>query len=183
MAVVTQIIDSSDSPVTHDPSAFTDPVASTASAVWQGGGSTRAQARRDAFPIEGDAQHEGVDPAVEPQGPTPTEYLLGALLGSITSLLHRQAQERGVVVGAIESSSRAHLAAGAADEISARRARRRGRPADRITGVSVRITLVTDGARADIDAIEREVLAACPILALLRDSGIDVDVDWENLYV
>lgn len=104
------------------------------------------------------------------EGPTPMEYVLGALNGCLNVVIELVARERGFALRDLHISS-----SGLVDQ--------RGLfgTADvtpQFQSVEVNINGAVAAPDAELQDFQRTVLKRCPVYNLIRDSKARVDVNW-----
>lgn len=105
------------------------------------------------------------------EGPTPMEYVAGALNGCLGIVIELVAKERGISLGEIKVNS-----AGLVDQ--------RGLfgTADvtpHFQSIGVDICLTTSASPQAISELKTDVLRRCPVYNLIKDSGAKVTVEWK----
>ena len=126
---------------------------------------TDVTVRRHTFTLDEPVAAGGTDTA-----PTPLEYVVGALNGCVTVLVDLVAAERGIIVDHVASDA---VAEQDRDGIA-------GVPGVRTHFSSVHLDVrVTSSADAEqLEELAAEVERRCPLVNLLRDARIEVDVVW-----
>src|SRR5699024_8680470 len=121
--------------------------------------------RRQRFTLDEPVAAGGTDTA-----PTPLEYVVGALNGCVTVLVDLVAADLGIAVDHVVTDA---VAEQDRDGIA-------GVPGVRTHFSSVQLDVrVTSTATAEqLDALATEVERRCPMVNLLRDARVEVDVLW-----
>lgn len=121
--------------------------------------------RRHRFTLDEPVAAGGTDTA-----PTPLEYVVGALNGCVTVLVDLVAADLGITVEHVVTDA---VAEQDRDGIA-------GVPGVRTHFSSVRLDVrVTSSADAEqLEALAAEVERRCPMVNLLRDAHVEVDVVW-----
>ncbi|WP_394214276.1 OsmC family protein [Brachybacterium vulturis] len=121
--------------------------------------------RRHSFTLDEPVAAGGTDTA-----PTPLEYVVGALNGCVTVLVDLVAADLGITVEHVVSKA---VAEQDRDGIA-------GVPGVRTHFSSVRLDVqVTSSAEAGaLEELAAEVERRCPMVNLLRDAQVEVDVLW-----
>jgi uncharacterized OsmC-like protein len=104
------------------------------------------------------------------EGPTPMEYVLGALNGCLGVVIELVAKEHGVALADLKISS-----SGLVDQ---RGLFGTADVSPHFSSVDLEITLSTDAPAPRLPALQRDVLKRCPVYNLIRDSGARVAVNW-----
>lgn len=104
------------------------------------------------------------------EGPTPMEYVAGALNGCLGIVIELVAKERGIALDGIRVES-----SGLVDQ---RGLFGTAEVSPHFQSVEIGITLATAAPAAELAGLQREVLKRCPVYNLIRDSGTKVDVTW-----
>jgi uncharacterized OsmC-like protein len=104
------------------------------------------------------------------EGPTPMEYVLGALNGCLGIVVELVAKEHGIPLHDLKISS-----SGLVDQ--------RGMfgTADvspQFQSVDVAVMLVTSAPSAKLATLQQQVLKRCPVYNLIRDSKARIDITW-----
>lgn len=121
--------------------------------------------RQHTFTLDEPVRAGGTDTA-----PTPLEYVIGALNGCVSVIIDMVAPDFGIVVEDVVTDA---VAEQDRDGL-------RGVPGVRTHFLGVRLD-VTVVSTADAETLERlaaEVERRCPMLNLLRDAQVEVDVVW-----
>jgi uncharacterized OsmC-like protein len=104
------------------------------------------------------------------EGPTPMEYVLGALNGCLGVVIELVAKERGVALRDMRIASSGLIDQrglfGTADV------------SPHFQSVDVAITLATDAPSRALATLQQDVLKRCPVYNLIRDSGARVEIAW-----
>ena len=106
------------------------------------------------------------------EGPTPMEYVAGALNGCLGIVIELVAKERGIVLDRLKVES-----AGLVDQ---RGLFGTADVSPHFQSVDIRIELAARAPEAALDALKRDVLRRCPVYNLIRDSGAKVAVTWTH---
>lgn len=104
-------------------------------------------------------------------GPTPLQSVLGALCGCEAVTFRRTATEFDF------SYERIDFEAACTIDIRGRSGDRSVRP--HFQTVKLHARVVSDAPQADLDRLVEEVEARCPVLNLMRDAGVRLEVRWE----
>lgn len=105
------------------------------------------------------------------EGPTPMEYVAGALNGCLGIVIELVAKERGIVLDALKVES-----AGLVDQ---RGLFGTAEVSPHFQSVEIKIALATAAPAEALATLQRDVLRRCPVYNLIRDSGARVTVTWE----
>jgi uncharacterized OsmC-like protein len=103
-------------------------------------------------------------------GPTPLQSVLGALCGCEAVTFRRTATEFEFTY------SRIDFAAACTIDIRGRSGDRSVRP--HFQTVRLSATVVTDEPQEALDRLVEEVEARCPVLNLMKDAGVRLDIRW-----
>jgi len=106
------------------------------------------------------------------EGPTPMEYVAGALNACLAVVIELVAKEQGVAIDGIDIES-----AGLVDQ---RGLFGTAQVSPHFQSVDIGITLATDAAEPRLAELQRAVLSRCPVYNLIRDSGAAVTVTWKT---
>jgi len=106
------------------------------------------------------------------EGPTPMEYVAGALNACLGVVIELVAKEQGVAIDGIDIES-----AGLVDQ---RGLFGTAQVSPHFQSVDIGITLATDAAEPRLAELQRAVLSRCPVYNLIRDSGAAVTVTWKT---
>ncbi|MGV8877282.1 MAG: OsmC family protein [Rhodoglobus sp.] len=105
------------------------------------------------------------------QAPTPMEFIAGAVNGCITVTIEAVAAELAIRIEQIDTLTRAHIDVrgftGTADV------------SPHFSDYVLLVQIVTAADNAELAELRRLVEKRCPALALLRDAGIDLEVQWQ----
>ena len=104
------------------------------------------------------------------EGPTPMEYVIGALNGCLGVVVELVAKEQGVRIDDMEISS-----AGIVDQ---RGLFGTAEVSPHFQSIEIEINLDTDANEARLAELRDAVLKRCPVYNLVRDSGAAVTVNW-----
>jgi uncharacterized OsmC-like protein len=132
---------------------------------WQGGYRTDVAVRDFGFIT---AEPEKIGGGNE--GPTPMEYVVGALNGCLGVVIELVAKERGIALRGIEVKS-----AGLVDQ---RGVFGTAEVSPHFQSVEVEVRLDTDAAPSALALLQRDVVRRCPVYNLIRDSGARIGIDW-----
>jgi uncharacterized OsmC-like protein len=111
----------------------------------------------------------------ESAGPSPLQAVLGALCGCEAVTFRRTATEMKFEYERLEFEAAFTI------DIRGRMGDREVRP--HFQTVKVLITVVTSSSEADLAAVIEETEARCPVMNLLIDAGVSVDVKWQRIAV
>ena len=137
-----------------------------AGARWQGRRYDNRIAVRDfAFQIAEPAKLGGSD-----GGPTPMEYVAGALSGCLSIVIEMVAAEQGVALNGIEVESEGR--------VDQRGLFGTAPVSPHFEAVDVIVRLATAEPAARLEPLKADVLKRCPVYNLLKDSGARVQIDW-----
>ncbi|MGQ9487302.1 MAG: OsmC family protein [Armatimonadota bacterium] len=133
---------------------------------WEGGMRTRLQVR-DFEPLYSDEPPSfgGQDSA-----PNPMELLLAALNGCLSVMLQVIARERGIEVRGV----RLH----AEGDLDLRGAMGDPNVPAYFRNVRERVELVSSASPEEVRALQEEVQRRCPVSALLKSAGVNVQSEW-----
>jgi uncharacterized OsmC-like protein len=104
------------------------------------------------------------------EGPTPMEYVLGALNGCLGVVVELVAKECGIALRDLKISS-----SGLVDQ---RGLFGTAEVSPHFQSVDLEITMATDAPSAKLSPLKQQVLKRCPVYNLIRDSGARVAVTW-----
>lgn len=104
------------------------------------------------------------------EGPTPMEYVAGALNGCLGIVIELVAKEHGVAIDDLRIES-----AGLVDQ---RGLFGTAEVSPHFQSVEIGIALMTAASPDALAALQRDVLRRCPVYNLIRDSGAHVTVTW-----
>jgi uncharacterized OsmC-like protein len=111
----------------------------------------------------------------ESAGPSPLQAVLGALCGCEAVTFRRTATEMKFEYERLEFEAAFTI------DIRGRMGDREVRP--HFQTVKVLITVVTSSSEADLAEVIEETEARCPVMNLLIDAGVSVDVKWQRIAV
>ena len=104
------------------------------------------------------------------EGPTPMEYVLGALNGCLNVVIELVAKERGLALHDLRVSS-----AGLVDQ---RGLFGTADVSPHFQSVDVTVTGTLSGPAAQLADLQQTVLRRCPVYNLIRDSNARIAVAW-----
>ena len=104
------------------------------------------------------------------EGPTPMEYVIGALNGCFSFVIEMVAKERGIALRDLRIS-----AAGLVDQ---RGLFGTADVSPHFQSVDLQVSMATDASQAELSVFQQDVLKRCPVYNLIRDSGAQVDITW-----
>ncbi|MHB8758371.1 MAG: OsmC family protein [Bacillota bacterium] len=104
-------------------------------------------------------------------GPSPMEYVLAALCGCTAIILKMVAKEIGVAIAGIEIS--------AGGTIDPRGFQGNPRVRDHFQQVTERVSLTTDASPERLEELKKAWADRCPAYNLLKDAGINMNVEWD----
>jgi len=104
------------------------------------------------------------------EGPTPMEYVAGALNGCLGIVIELVAKERGIALDGLKIDS-----AGLVDQ---RGLFGTAEVSPHFQSVEIAIALATSAPAEQVEALQRDTLKRCPVYNLIRDSGAKVSVAW-----
>jgi uncharacterized OsmC-like protein len=104
------------------------------------------------------------------EGPSPLQAVLGALCGCESVTFNRTADEYGVAYDGIEFDAAFTI------DIRGRKGDRSVRP--HFQTVKVQATVTTDETEDRLRQVVEEAEARCPVLNLVQDAGVDVEMVW-----
>lgn len=104
------------------------------------------------------------------EGPTPMEYVIGALNGCLSIVVEMVAKERGIALHDLKIS-----AAGLVDQ---RGLFGTADVSPHFQSVDLQVSMATDASPAELSVFQHDVLKRCPVYNLIRDSGAQVVVNW-----
>jgi uncharacterized OsmC-like protein len=132
---------------------------------WKGGYRTDLGVRDFRFVI---AEPEKIGGKNE--GPTPMEYVLGALNGCLNVVIELVAKERGIALRKLHISSSGRVDQrglfGTADV------------SPQFQSVEVDVTGTAIASASQLADLQQTVLRRCPVYNLIRDSKARIDVNW-----
>jgi uncharacterized OsmC-like protein len=104
------------------------------------------------------------------EGPTPMEYVLGALNGCLNVVIELVAKERGIALRSLHVSSSGRVDQrglfGTADV------------SPQFQSVDVDVTGTATASASQLADLQQTVLRRCPVYNLIRDSKARIDVTW-----
>jgi uncharacterized OsmC-like protein len=104
------------------------------------------------------------------EGPTPMEYVLGALNGCLGVVIELVAKEQGIPLHDLKISSTALVDQrglfGTADV------------SPQFQSVDVAVRLATSAPSAKLATLQQQTLKRCPVYNLIRDSKARIDITW-----
>lgn len=109
----------------------------------------------------------------ESAGPSPLQAVLGALCGCEAVTFRRTATEMNFEYDRLEFEAAFTI------DIRGRMGDRAVRP--HFQTVKVLISVVTSSSEEDLAAVIDETEARCPVMNLLIDAGVSVDVKWQRI--
>ena len=104
-------------------------------------------------------------------GPTPLQSVLGALCGCEAVTFRRTATEYGFEYDRIDFEAACTI------DIRGRSGDRSVRP--HFQTVKLAATVHSDATQAALDELVEEVEARCPVLNLMKDAGVRLDIRWQ----
>lgn len=104
------------------------------------------------------------------EGPTPMEYVLGALNGCLNVVIELVAKEQGIALRDLHISS-----SGLVDQ---RGLFGTADVSPQFQSVDVNVTGAADAPAAQLAELRETVLKRCPVYNLIRDSKARIDVTW-----
>ena len=105
------------------------------------------------------------------EGPTPMEYVLGALNGCLNVVIELVARERGIALHDLHISS-----SGLVDQ---RGLFGTADVSPQFQSVDVNIIGTAAAPASELADLQRTVLKRCPVYNLIRDSRARIDVNWK----
>ena len=104
------------------------------------------------------------------EGPTPMEYVLGALNGCLGVVVELVAKEQGIPLHDLNISSTGLIDQrglfGTADV------------SPQFQSVDVAVRLATNAPSAKLATLQQQTLKRCPVYNLIRDSKARIDITW-----
>ncbi|HVA53390.1 MAG TPA: OsmC family protein [Acidimicrobiales bacterium] len=104
------------------------------------------------------------------EGPSPLQSVLGALCGCESVTFRRTATDMDLAYESIRFDAAFTI------DIRGRLGDRSVRP--HFQSVRVRAIVTTDASLADLDSVITETEARCPVMNLLLDANVDLEIDW-----
>jgi uncharacterized OsmC-like protein len=104
------------------------------------------------------------------EGPTPMEYVLGALNGCLGVVVELVAKEQGIPLAVLKISS-----SGLVDQ---RGLFGTADVSPQFQSVDVVVTLTTSAPSAKLATLQQQVLKRCPVYNLIRDSNARIGITW-----
>jgi uncharacterized OsmC-like protein len=104
------------------------------------------------------------------EGPTPMEYVLGALNGCLGVVVELVAKEQGIPLHDLKISS-----SGLVDQ---RGLFGTADVSPQFQSVDVNVTLLTSAPSAKLTTLKRQVLKRCPVYNLIHDSKAGINITW-----
>lgn len=148
---------------TNDPHPWLKTV--RAAGVWEGHMTTRIETRDFIFHTDEPATVGGRD-----QHPTPMQYVVGAVNGCVTVVIEAVAAEFGFPIDRIHTSSRAR------QDVRGFRGTADVSPHFRDFVLTVELDAAVPEGR--VDAFTEQVERRCPAINLLRDAGVEFELEW-----
>ena len=105
-------------------------------------------------------------------GPTPLETVLAAFLGCEGVIINRCAEIMKFAYSGVDLEC--------AGEVDARGSRGVAGVRPHFQAVRLKVTLYTDEPAERIAKLRKNVEYRCPVMNLLRDADVDLDVTWET---
>ena len=105
-------------------------------------------------------------------GPTPLETVLAAFLGCEGVIINRCAEIMRFAYSGVDLEC--------AGEVDARGSRGVAGVRPHFQAVRLKVTLYTDEPAERIAKLRKNVEYRCPVMNLLRDADVDLDVTWET---
>ena len=105
-------------------------------------------------------------------GPTPLETVLAAFLGCEGVIINRCAEVMKFAYSGVDLEC--------AGEVDARGSRGVAGVRPHFQAVRLKVTLYTDEPAERIAKLRKNVEYRCPVMNLLRDADVALDVTWEN---
>ncbi len=105
-------------------------------------------------------------------GPTPLETVLAAFLGCEGVIINRCAEIMRFAYSGVDLEC--------AGEVDARGSRGVAGVRPHFQAVRLKVTLYTDEPTERIAKLRKNVEYRCPVMNLLRDADVDLDVTWET---
>lgn len=106
------------------------------------------------------------------EGPSPLQAVLGALCGCEAVTFHRTATDLGFHYDSLDFEAAFTI------DIRGRLGDRSVRP--HFQTVRVRAVVATDESAEAFAAVVEETEARCPVMNLIVDAGVDLEVQWER---
>lgn len=103
-------------------------------------------------------------------GPAPLKAVIGALCGCEAVTFHRAAAESGFSYDALDFDASFTI------DVRGKDGDRSVRP--HFQSVRVRAVVATQESPERLQAVVEETEARCPVLNLLRDAGVDLQMEW-----
>jgi uncharacterized OsmC-like protein len=104
------------------------------------------------------------------EGPTPMEYVVGALNGCLGIVIELVAKERGISLTELKVTS-----AGLVDQ---RGLFGTADVSPHFQSIEVDISLTSSASSQAISKLKTDVLRRCPVYNLIKDSGAKIKIDW-----
>ena len=103
-------------------------------------------------------------------GPSPTETLMGALVGCTNVIANKVAKKMGIEV--------ANLAVSVVADFDRRGVTLQDEVDVPFQAIKLRVELDTAAGEAEIDTLRRDVARFCPVSKLFRQAGTEIDEEW-----
>lgn len=137
-----------------------------ATGTWEGSMTTLVETRGFTFRTDEPVAVGGND-----ESPTPMQYVVGAVNGCVTVVIEAVAQELGITIEAIDTSSHAQQ--------DVRGFRGTADVSPHFKDFTLTVNLCTPVPEAELDTFKAQVEKRCPALNLVRDAGVDFDLIWQ----
>ena len=105
-------------------------------------------------------------------GPTPLETVLAAFLGCEGVIINRCAEVMKFAYSGVDLECTGEVDAGGSRGVAGVR--------PHFQAVRLKVTLYTDEPAERIAKLRKNVEYRCPVMNLLRDADVDLDVTWET---
>lgn len=134
--------------------------------AWTGGVQTEIHIREfDSFLIDEPANLGGVD-----EGPNPVEFVLAGLNGCVSVMVSMIAKEMDLTYSAVDLDTKGTL--------DVRGLMGMNGVTPNFQTVTLNVTITTDESQERIDELKEKVESRCPVMAMIKGSGVTVDGDW-----
>lgn len=134
--------------------------------AWTGGVQTEINVREfDSFLIDEPANLGGSD-----AGPNPVEFVLAGLNGCVSVMVSMIAKEMDFTYSAVDLDTKGTLDVRGLMGING--------ITPNFQTVTLNVTITTDESQERVDELKEKVESRCPVMAMIKGSGVAVDGDW-----
>lgn len=137
-----------------------------ATGIWEGSMVTRIDSRGFTFRTDEPIVVGGTDNA-----PTPMQYVVGAVNGCVTVVIEAVAAEFEIQIDGVETHSTAHQ--------DVRGFRGTANVSPHFSDFTLLVELTTPQRESELSEFKRQVEKRCPAINLVRDAGVEFNLNWE----